>query len=90
LEVVDLRRKIEKSNVHSKFKNNSTILDEILDNQRPPNDKYGLGYNKEVEKYKIGTWTSIWKYDIGSSSSKGESEVVIQEPMQIKGNFRIL
>jgi hypothetical protein len=28
--------------------NNSTILDEILDSQISPNDKYGLGYNKEV------------------------------------------
>jgi hypothetical protein len=27
--------------------NNSTILDEILDSQRSPNDKSGLGYNKE-------------------------------------------
>ena len=47
-EVVDIRKKVEKSNTHIKFMNNSTILDETLDNQRYPNDKLGLGYNKEV------------------------------------------
>jgi DNA repair exonuclease SbcCD ATPase subunit len=46
-EVVDLIKKVEKSNTHIKFMNNSTILDEILDSQRSPNDKSGLGYNKE-------------------------------------------
>jgi hypothetical protein len=38
-EVVDLRKKIEKPNIHIKFMNNSTILNEILDSQRSPNDK---------------------------------------------------
>jgi chromosome segregation ATPase len=47
-EVVDLRKKVEKSNTHIKFMNSSTILDEILDSQRSPNDKSGLGYNKEL------------------------------------------
>jgi hypothetical protein len=40
--VVDIRRKVEKSN---KFLNGSTILNEILDSQRSPNNKAGLGYN---------------------------------------------
>ena len=43
-EVVDLRKKVETSN---KFLNSSTILNEILDIQRSPNDKSGLRYNKE-------------------------------------------
>jgi hypothetical protein len=34
VEVVDIRKKIEKSNTHIKFMNNSTILNEILDSQR--------------------------------------------------------
>jgi hypothetical protein len=42
VEVVDLRKKVEKSNTHIKLMNGSTILDEILDNQRSPNDKSGL------------------------------------------------
>ena len=45
VEVVDLRKKVEKS---KKFLNSSTILNEILDSQRSPNDKSGLGYNKEA------------------------------------------
>ena len=47
-EVVNLRKKVEKSNTQVKFLNKSMILDEILDSQRSPNDKTGLGYNKEV------------------------------------------
>jgi hypothetical protein len=46
-EVVNLRKKVEKSNTQVKFLNKSMILDEILDSQRSPNDKSGLGYNKE-------------------------------------------
>jgi hypothetical protein len=46
-EVVNLRKKVEKSNTQIKFLNNSMTLDEILDSQRSPNDKSGLGYNKE-------------------------------------------
>jgi hypothetical protein len=42
-EIVDLRKKVEKSN---KFLNSSLILDEILESQRSPNDKSGLGYKK--------------------------------------------
>ena len=54
-EVVDLRKKVEKSNTHNKFMNNSTILDEILDNQRSPIDKSGLRYNKEVAHLEAST-----------------------------------
>jgi hypothetical protein len=42
-EVVDLRKKVEKSN---KFLNSSLILNEILESQRSPNDKSGLGYKE--------------------------------------------
>jgi hypothetical protein len=44
---VNLRKNIEKSNTQIKFLNSSVILDEILDSQISPNDKSGLGYNKE-------------------------------------------
>jgi chromosome segregation ATPase len=46
-ELVNLRKKVEKSDTQNKFLNNSMILDEILDSQRSPYDKYGLRYNKE-------------------------------------------
>jgi hypothetical protein len=65
VEVMNLRKKVEKSNTHVKFLNNSMILDEILDSQISPNDKSGLGYNKE----EIG---SPMKTDAGPSFVKGE------------------
>jgi hypothetical protein len=43
-EIVDLRKKVENSN---KFLNISLILDEILESQRSPYDKSGLGYTGE-------------------------------------------
>jgi hypothetical protein len=45
--VVNLRKKVEKSNTQVKLLNSSMTLDEILDSHRSPNEKYGLGYNKE-------------------------------------------
>jgi hypothetical protein len=39
--------KVEKENTQSKFLNKSMTLDKILDSQRSPNDKSGIGYNKE-------------------------------------------
>jgi hypothetical protein len=39
--------KVEKSNTQRKFLNSSMTLDKLLDSQRSPNDKYGIGYNKE-------------------------------------------
>ena len=48
MEVVDLRKKVEKNDAHEKFKKNSIILGEILDFQRSPFDKTGLRYNKET------------------------------------------
>jgi hypothetical protein len=70
--VVDLRRKVKKSNAYVKFMNNSIILDEILDSHRLSNDKFGLGYNKEVALSEVGTPK---KHDVGLSFSKGESKV---------------
>lgn len=88
--MVDLRRKSEDSNAHVKFKNNSTILDEILESQRPPNEKSSLGHNQKVEISEVDILTPNYKHDTCSSSSKGESEVINQEPMQSKGNLRRL
>jgi hypothetical protein len=39
--------KVEKENTQSKSLNSSMTLDKILDSQRSPNDKFGIGYNKE-------------------------------------------
>jgi hypothetical protein len=81
-EVVDLRRKVKKSNTHVKFMNNSIILIEIMDNQISPNDKSSLGYNKEA---KVGTYK---KHDVGPSFSKGKIKATHQTPTQRKEIFR--
>jgi hypothetical protein len=51
-EVFYLIKKVEKSN---KFLNRSTILNEILDSPISPNDKTGLGYNKEATHFETST-----------------------------------
>jgi hypothetical protein len=51
-EIVDLRKKAEKSN---KFLNSSRILDEILESQRSSCDKSGLGYKGEYTHAEAST-----------------------------------
>jgi hypothetical protein len=63
---VNLRKKVEKSDTQIKLLNNSMTLDEILYSQRSPNDKSGLGYNKD----EINTPK---KSDAGPSFVKGEN-----------------
>jgi hypothetical protein len=58
--------KVEKSNTQSKFLNNSMTLDKILDSHISPNDKSGIGYNKE----EISTPK---KFDTGPSFVKKKS-----------------
>jgi hypothetical protein len=79
--VVDLKRKEEKEKW---FMNNSTILDEILDSQRSPNDKSGLGYNKEVTQFEAITSK---KHEVSPPLSKGGSKDEIQAYTQIKETF---
>jgi hypothetical protein len=85
-EVVYLRKKVEKSNTHIKFMNNSTILNEIMDSQRSPNDKSGLGYNKEDTHLEASTSK---KYEVIPSFSKGGIKAAGQVPTQIKEIFKI-
>jgi hypothetical protein len=70
--------------MHIKFMNNSTILDEILDIQRSPNDKSGLGYNKEAIHLEASTSK---KYEVSPSLSKGGINVAIQPSTQSKETF---
>ena len=51
-EIVDLRKKVEKSN---KFLNSSRILDEILESQRSPHDELGLGCKEEATHVEANT-----------------------------------
>ena len=49
MEIVGLRKTSENSNARVKFRNNSIILDKILNCQKSPFDKFGLGYNSGKE-----------------------------------------
>ena len=79
MEVVGLRKTSEKSNACVKFRNNSIILDEILDCQKSHFDKSGLGYNSGKEKSVADTWTPS-KYEVGPSFSKDESQAASHIP----------
>jgi hypothetical protein len=45
-EISQLKGELERGNHQSKFENSSNILNDILNNQRSPNDKAGLGYDQ--------------------------------------------
>jgi hypothetical protein len=79
-EIVDLRKKVWKSN---KFLNGSLILDEILESQRSPYDKSGLGYKKEATHAEASTSK---KHEV--SPSKKEDNVAKQPSTQGKENFK--
>ena len=51
-EVVELKKKVEQSKAHVKM--SSSILDEILESQRSPFDKTGLGYGKTKKETEEG------------------------------------
>ena len=55
-EIVNLRKKIEKSKHHEKFNNSSIMLDKLLDCQRSPFDKSGLGFRKVEENIEEDKW----------------------------------
>jgi hypothetical protein len=76
-EVIDIRKKVEKSN--------STILNEILDSQRSPNDKSSLGYNKEATD--VGASTSK-KHEVSPSLSNDGNIVASQLSTQGKESFK--
>jgi hypothetical protein len=80
--VVDIRNKVEKSN---KFLNISLILNEILEIQRSPNDKSGLGYKREDTHAEASTSK---KHEVSSSLSKDEDNVANQPYTQGKENFK--
>jgi hypothetical protein len=79
-EIVDLRKKVEKSN---KFLNNSQILDEILESQRSPLDKSGLGYKEEATYAEASTSK---KHEV--RPSKKEDNVAKQPSTQGKENSK--
>jgi hypothetical protein len=79
-EVVDLRKKVEKSN---KFLNSSQILNEFLESQRSPYDKSGLGYKKEATHAEESTSK---KHEV--SPSNKENNVAEKPSTQGKETFK--
>ena len=61
--------------------NISTILNEILDSQRSPNDKSGLGYKKEATDVESSTSK---KHEVSPSLSKDGNNVASQPSTQGK------
>jgi hypothetical protein len=72
---------VEKSN---KFLNSSLILDEILESQRSPYDKLGLGYKKEATHVEESTSK---KHEV--IPSKKEYNVAKQPSTQGNENLKI-
>jgi hypothetical protein len=75
-EFVDLRKKVQKSN---KFLNSSQILDEILESERSPYVKLGIGYKKEATHVEASTSK---KHEV--SPSKDEENVANKPSTQGK------
>jgi hypothetical protein len=75
-EIVDLRKKVEKSN---KFLNSSRILDKILESQSPPRDKLGFCYKGEDTHVEA---SSSKKHEV--SPSKKEDNVAKKPSTQGK------
>ena len=50
-----MKKELEKGKNHSRFENNSKILDDILNSQRSPKDKTGLGCDKKSTSVTLKT-----------------------------------
>ena len=57
LRILNLRKKIEKSKHHEKFNSSSVKLDKLLDCQRSPFDKSGLGFRKVEDNLEEDKWS---------------------------------
>ena len=82
---------MEKSNANDKFKSNSVILNEILENQISSKDKSGLGYNKKGKELEEDRLTSNDKCEMGSTSTsrknfKPRTDLKLIQEGKIKNN----
>ena len=68
MEVVGLRKKGGKNESFVEFKDILIVLDKILDFQRSPLDKTGLGYKKDKGKSKDDTWSPKTPEGVPSTS----------------------
>lgn len=58
--MVELKKNVGQLEANEKFKICSSILDEILESQRSPFDKTGIGYSKKMKEIEEGPSCSIF------------------------------
>ena len=71
-EIIHLRKKLENGTIQSRLENNSKMLDDILNNQKPSRNKIGLG-KYDQNKVKEGCNPSIQKID---KNPKGHADAL--------------
>ena len=71
LEVEEFIRRTKEENFKFDYRGSSSILDNILKNQRSPNDKTNHGYNMMVEKVRDDK-RSVWWFKRNKQSHKKE------------------
>ena len=82
MEFVSLRKQIKKSDNHVKFNSSSVILDY----QRSPFDKYGLGFKKLEDKLKEDMWSPrLLKLDPHPSQEKAKIFIYLDMTTKILG-----
>jgi hypothetical protein len=91
-EIVVLRKYLEKSKTQIKFINGSETLDNILSNQRSPDDKTGLGYKESLKIVKGESSTN--KSTSGKATSyanalKGNNSQSNNEKYEKKRQFEL-
>ena len=64
-EVVSIRKKVQENNMNS----SSKILEHIISNQRPTNDKTGIGYKYQITKQSTSTSTEKPGTDVKNTSN---------------------
>ena len=78
--MVELKKNVGQSEANEKFKICSSILDEILESQRSPFDKTGLGYNKKMKETKEGPSCSIFDHFVAAQNKEEVKPKIKNKP----------
>ena len=84
--MVALRKKAEQSEAH--VKTSSSILDEILESQRSPFDKTGLGYGKTKKETEEGPSCSLFAPSIPAQKKEEMRSEIKNKPYVPQARFR--
>jgi hypothetical protein len=71
VEIVTLRKDIQKKNM----KNNSKVLDDIINSQKPHHNKFGLGYNQTEKGLRSKTIEHKTYPKIYAETIKGDRKI---------------